>query len=105
MTQQERKLWYCFLRKYPVRFLRQRPVGNYILDFYCSSVRLAVELDGGQHYEPQELAYDARRTVELEQMGVKVLRFTNTQADREFKAVIDEIDRVAQERRNPPAVR
>ena len=105
MTRQERKLWYCFLRKYPIRFLRQRPVGNYILDFYCASARLAVELDGGQHYEEEKLAYDARRTLELERAGIKVLRFTNLQVDREFEAVKDEIHRVIQERRNPPVAR
>ena len=50
MTPEERHLWYDFLRTYPVRFLRQKVVGEYILDFYCASVKLAVEVDGTQHY-------------------------------------------------------
>lgn len=93
MTPQEKKLWYCFLRCYPTRFLRQRPVGNCILDFYCASAKLAVELDGGQHYEEAEREYDHKRTEELNAIGIRVIRFTNTQVDREFEAVKGEIDR------------
>ena len=102
MTPQEKKLWYCFLRYYPSRFLRQRPAGNYILDFYCASAKLAVELDGGQHYEDTERKCDHKRTEELNAMGVRVIRFTNTQVDREFEAVKEEIDRVVRGERNPP---
>ena len=51
MTKEERHLWYDFLRNYTPRFARQKLVVPYILDFYCTSARLAVELDGNQHYE------------------------------------------------------
>lgn len=46
MTKEERHLWYDFLKSYPVRFTRQKILGNYIVDFYCASARLVIELDG-----------------------------------------------------------
>ena len=46
MTCYERKLWYMFLNKYPIRFQRQKPIGNYIADFYCAKVKLIIEIDG-----------------------------------------------------------
>ena len=52
-TPQESRLWYQFLRTYPVRFNRQRIIGNYIVDFYCDKAKLIVELDGSQHYLKQ----------------------------------------------------
>lgn len=91
MTPWERKLWYEFLREQSPRFLRQKPIGNYIVDFYCPSRRLAVELDGGQHFEPQGQEHDARRTAELEKLGVKVLRFSNLEVDRNFRGVCEQI--------------
>lgn len=81
MTPWERKLWYKFLREQKPRFLRQKPIGDKIVDFYCPALRLAVELDGGQHFEPQGQAYDARRTGDLERLGVKVLRVSNLEVD------------------------
>ena len=60
MTPWERKLWYCFLRTYPVKFYRQRVLGPYIVDFYCPAAKLAVELDGSQHFTPDEQAADIR---------------------------------------------
>ncbi len=50
MTKEERHLWYDFLRSYPVRFLRQKVIDNYIVDFYCHDAQLIIELDGSQHY-------------------------------------------------------
>ena len=58
MTKEERKLWYEYLSKYPYRFRRQVTCGNYILDFYCAAAKLAVELDGSQHYDADGLLYD-----------------------------------------------
>ena len=51
LTPQERRLWYQFLRKYPVKIYKQRIVGSYIVDFYCASAKLVIEIDGSQHYE------------------------------------------------------
>ena len=69
MTPWERKLWYDFLRNYPVRFQRQKAIGNYIADFYCEKAKLIVELDGGGHYTEQQTKKDKGRTEELEEMG------------------------------------
>ena len=60
MTKEERHLWYDYLRSYPVRFLRQRVIGKYIVDFYCAEAKLIVELDGSQHYESENIEKDAQ---------------------------------------------
>ena len=92
MTPWERKLWYEFLRYYPVRFQRQKAIGNYIADFYCAKARLIVELDGGGHYTPEQSERDAVRTGELQDMKLEVLRITNLDIDRNFNAVCEYID-------------
>lgn len=74
MTPWERKLWYEFLRGYPIRFQRQKSLGNFIADFYCAKVGLVVELDGGGHGGPEQAQKDAERTEAFESMGLKVLR-------------------------------
>ena len=94
MTKEERKLWYDFLNTYPFRFRRQVCFGNFILDFYCASVKLAIELDGSQHYEPEGMARDAERTAFLEANGIKVIRFTNLDVQKNFTAVCESIDEV-----------
>ena len=66
MTKEEAHLWYQFLCRYPLRFRRQYVVGNYIADFYCHKAKLVVELDGSQHYTPEEISYDKQRTAYLE---------------------------------------
>ena len=98
MTKEERKLWYEYLRTYPVQFRRQVTTGNYILDFYCSAAKLVVELDGSQHYEPQGMKRDAARTAYLESLGVYVLRFSNLDVMRNLRGVCEVIDRTVQER-------
>ena len=92
MTPWERKLWYDFLRDYPVRFQRQKPLGDYIVDFYCAKARLVIELDGGGHYTAAQSAKDAVRTEALEAMNLKVLRICNLDADRHFREVCEQID-------------
>jgi hypothetical protein len=62
MTKEERHLWYDYLRNYPVRFLRQKVIGNTIVYFYCASAKLVIELDGSQHYEGEGLLRDRVRT-------------------------------------------
>ena len=62
---QERRLWYAFLKDYPVRFQRQKVVGDFIVDFFCHAARLVIELDGDQHGEPEGIRRDALRTAEL----------------------------------------
>ena len=92
MTKEERRLWYEYLNRYPYRFRRQLAVGNFVLDFYCAAAKLAIELDGSQHFQPQGLARDAERTAFLEANGIYVLRFSNTDVMRNLKGVCDQID-------------
>ena len=61
MTREERHLWYDFLKNYPVRFLRQKVIDGYIVDFYCASAKIAIELDGSQHYTDEGRVYDEER--------------------------------------------
>ena len=97
-TKAERHLWYDFLRTYPIQFRRQKAYGRYILDFYCIRARLAIELDGSQHYEQAGLEYDRRRTVFLNRAGVAVLRFSNVEVMKDFQGVCTEIATRLQER-------
>ena len=92
MTPWERKLWYEFLRNYPIRFQRQKAIGNYIVDFYCAKVGLAVELDGGGHYTPEQAEKDNLRTKDLESMNLTVIRICNLDIDRNFHGVCGYID-------------
>ncbi len=92
MTAEERTLWYQYLRSYPVKFYRQRPMGHYIVDFYCAKARLVVEIDGSQHYENQGLVYDQARTAYLESLGLKVLRVPNNEIWKNLRGVCEAID-------------
>ena len=92
MTKEERHLWYDFLRFYPVKFLRQKILGKYIVDFYCAEAQLIVELDGSQHYEDKGMEYDTGRTAYLEQYGVRVLRIPNNEVNLNFPGVCEYID-------------
>ena len=65
MTKEEKHLWYDFLKTYPVRFLRQKVIDDYIADFYCHKARLIIELDGSQHYTAYGLLKDRIRTKNL----------------------------------------
>ena len=106
MTPWERKLWHCFLKGYPIKFQRQKPIGNYIADFYCAAAKLVVELDGGGHYTPEEKERDRVRTIEMEKYGIRVVRFCNLDIDRHFYEVCSVIDREVREnyRRGTPPV-
>ena len=98
MTKEEAHLWYQFLCRYPLRFRRQYVIGNYIADFYCHKAKLVVELDGSQHYTPEEMAYDRQRSDYLESLGLQVMRFSNLDVMRQFRNVCEAIDRTAKER-------
>lgn len=98
MTRQECRLWYDYLKSYPQTFRRQKQFGAYIVDFYCSSVRLVVEIDGSQHYEPDEKAQDEKRERYLNGLGLAVIRFSNYDIDRHFDGVCETIDRTVKER-------
>ncbi len=97
MTKEERHLWYDFLRQYPVRFLRQKVIDNYIVDFYCAKAKLVIELDGGQHYEEAVQRYDKIRTEHIETRALTVIRIPNNEVNENFEGVCTYIDRVVRE--------
>ena len=92
MTPWERKLWYEFLKDYPIRFQRQKAIGNHIVDFYCAKAGLVVELDGGGHYTAEQAEKDNLRTKDLEGMKLTVIRICNLDIDRNFSGVCEFID-------------
>lgn len=92
MTPQERRLWYCFLREYPIRFQRQKAIKSFIADFYCHKARLIVEIDGSQHYTEEGIAYDRERTDILKEFNLEVIRFSNSDIDDNFEGVCRMVD-------------
>ena len=77
------------------KFLRQKPIGNFIVDFYCAELRLAIEIDGDSHAESPE--YDATRTATLNAHGISVARYTNDEVMKNLEGVYDDlVCRVAQ---------
>ena len=92
MTLEEKKLWYDFLKNYPIRFQRQKTIDNYIVDFYCHKAKLVVELDGIQHLVEEQEKKDKKRTAILQLYNLKVIRFSNTDVNYEFDSVCEEID-------------
>ncbi len=93
-TPQENHLWYDFLSKYEVRFQRQKPIDDFIADFYCHKVNLIIEIDGSQHYTADGKQKDEFRTEILEGYDLKVVRFTNHQINTNFRGVCEYIDAV-----------
>ncbi len=91
MTKYERKLWYDFLRHLPVTVNRQKVIGNYIVDFYCASAKVAIELDGSQHYKPDVMEDDEKRTQFLQGLGIKVIRYSNYELSRNFDGICQDI--------------
>lgn len=93
MTPEEKQLWYHFLKNYPIRFNRQRPIGNYIVDFYSSKAKIAIEIDGCQHYEDAHFTADIERTSFINSLGIDVIRFSNSDIKTNFEGVCLYIDK------------
>lgn len=98
MTRQEKKLWYDYLRNTPEKWYRQRVIDHYIVDFFCYSARLVIELDGAQHFTVDGEEYDSVRTEILEQYQLEVLRFPNSEIDRNFRGICDLLEEKVAER-------
>lgn len=101
MTKEERHLWCDFLRKYPIRFTRQKVMGRYILDFYCAQAKLAVELDGSQHYRDLEILRDGERTKHLAEYDIQVVRIPNNEVLSNFRGVCEYIDEAVRQSLRP----
>ncbi len=87
MTPAEKKLWYGYLRNFKYRVLRQRPIAHFIVDFYCPTLRLVIEVDGESHFTPEGEEYDRERTEILSGYGLRVIRFTNQEVMQNFDGV------------------
>ena len=93
MTDAEQMLWQRLRRKQilGLQFYRQKPILNFIVDFYCPAANLVIECDGGQHYTDEGLEADRVRDEALAQLGLKVLRFDNGQVLNETDAMVEQI--------------
>ena len=94
MTKEEKRLWYDFLKDYPIRFLRQKVIDTYIADFYCHKARLIIELDGSQHYEENAVIKDKIRTQRIEKRDLTVIRIPNIEVNKNFDGVCLYIDMI-----------
>jgi very-short-patch-repair endonuclease len=94
MSPAERRMWYDILKNLPYRFLRQRVIGNYIVDFYCAAYQLAIEVDGDSHYTEEAIAYENERTAYFAALGIRVVRFTNDEVLQNPDGVMEELKRV-----------
>ena len=101
LTFAEKKLWYEFLRGHRYRFVRQKPVGNYILDFYCQKLKLGIEIDGGTHLGDKNEEYDEKRTRELARLGIKIIRFWNDDIIKGLGEVENAIETEINRKQNP----
>ena len=97
-TEEENKVWHILLKKISPRFLRQRIIGNYIVDFCCPKLKLIIEVDGSQHYIPENESYEKKRTEFLEQQGYKVLRYSNSDINKLIRNIEYSIIDICKER-------
>ena len=88
-TIQERRLWNLLKNRqfYNLKFKRQQPIGDYIVDFICKEAKIIIEIDGGQHNEPENIEYDKTRTEYLNTLGYKVIRFWNNEIYENIEGV------------------
>ena len=93
MTKQERSLWSIIRNRqfYGLRFRRQFPIGEYIVDFVCREKKIVIEIDGGQHNQPIDIEYDIKRTEFLNSEGFKVIRFWNNEIDKNISGVYERL--------------
>jgi len=91
-TMPESRIWNLVLRHRQFatyKFLRQKPLGNYVVDFYCSELRLVIEIDGDSHAETVD--YDAQRTAVLQSLGLEVIRYTNDDVMSNIEGVYEDL--------------
>ena len=99
-TPQEKHLWYDFLKDYKIKFQRQKAIGEYIVDFYCPTLKIAIEIDRNQHYSKEGIEKDRIRTEEINKQGVQIIRITNKQIDNDFSWICEYLDTEIQEFKN-----
>lgn len=106
MTEPEKKIWYWFLRvlqsnqpqcvgqRENLRILRQRPIDNFIVDFYIPKIKLVIEIDWENHFDENWIAYDIERTQVLEWLWLRVIRFTNEEVMKNFAWVCETLEKI-----------
>jgi len=100
MTKAEKKLWYDYLRNFKFRVYRQRPIDNFIVDFYCPQLKLVIEVDGESHYQENAQESDLQRSKILEGYELKVIRFTNEEVLSNLEGIVAIIEEMIPP--NPP---
>ncbi len=101
-TYAEAQLWQLFLRYHKPRFYRQRPIGNYIADFYCAKAKLVIEIDGDAHEAADTKAYDQWRSSVLNGFGISVIRVSNADVENAFQEVCASISEKVATALRPP---
>ena len=99
MNRPEAKLWYEILSNRKLleyRFCRQKPVLNYILDFFCPKLKLGIEIDGESHDE--QVGYDKKRTSNLDEIGIKLIRYSNADVMCNLEGVYLDLEKQVKER-------
>lgn len=92
-TKSEELLWDSLKKKQlGVKFRRQHPINNFVLDFYCHSHKISIEIDGKYHDSVEQKAKDEKRTITLSQLGIRELRFTNTAVETAIENVLKQIE-------------
>jgi len=101
MTLAEQKLWELLKEKQiqSLRFRAQHPIDIFIADFYCHSLKLVIEVDGGIHQSSEQIEYDIGREAEINHWGIKVIRFTNAEIEGEIDRVVDVINDICSKRK------
>jgi len=101
MTSAELKLWELLRAKQVqgLRFRAQHPIDIFIADFYCHSIKLVIEVDGGIHLTSEQREYDIGREAEIEHWGIKVIRFTNAEVEGEIDKVVATISEICSKRK------
>ncbi len=104
MTDAEKKIWHGFLKNLDCTVLRQKPIDNYIVDFYCPNHKLVIEIDGEIHTTAVSREYDELRTRVLEGYGLRVVRFSNQEVLNKFTMVCNEIRKLIESSQPPAAL-
>ncbi|MFA4890128.1 MAG: endonuclease domain-containing protein [Candidatus Paceibacterota bacterium] len=105
-TEAEDKLWNEVLKDRQLKnykFLRQKPLDNFIADFYCAELMLVIEVDGDYHKREKE--YDKLRSERLDKFGIKVIRYSNNEIMLNIKNVINQLEKEIKNQKNFPLIR
>ena len=104
-TPQEQKLWNIIRNHkfHNLKFKRQQPIGEYIVDFLCKDIKLIIEIDGGQHNTPENILADDKRTQFLQSKGYSVIRFWNNEIDNNLEGVYLELEKIYQKVTKEPS--